>query len=342
MIFTLMYLVPIALAAAGGACVAESQSGISLADLVQQSSDLARLQERVATYADDGRYSIVDLYRSQLELEKRSGWILEEVFREETGLSDGSRITLPSNCLRTIRTGPALWILTGIHGEEPAGPNALVDSFEILDKLEKSGTPLVVMPLLNPLGYQRNWRYPNAAAYSETAPGASVGDSDHLLPDRRNRPRSPRPACPQAASLTAKVLSLVREYPPVLVLDLHEDNLLQKGYIYSQGKRGADDPVARLLVELLVRNEFPILTTGKTRFGETIIGGIVAGVTDGSIDELLSAPAIVLNGSPQKGPSAPSVLVLETSSMDMPLPARKKVHATVLGALKQLWTAAMP
>jgi hypothetical protein len=231
--------------------------------------------------------------------------------------------------------------MTGIHGEEPAGPNALVDSLGILEMLAKSGIPMVVMPLLNPLGYQRNWRYPNAAVYSRTAPGTSVGDSDHLLPDARNKPRSAKPACPEAASLTARVLSLAAEYPPVLVLNLHEDNLLRKGYIYSQGKRGAEDPVARLLVELLLENKFPILTAGTTRFGEAIHGGIVAGVKDGSIDELLSAPAIVQNGSLRKGPAAPTVIVLETSSMNMSLPARKRVHATVLAALDRLWAEAV-
>jgi hypothetical protein len=301
--------------------------------------DLQQLRRRVATYDEDGRISIVDLYRAQCELAKKPGWILEEVFGEVL-LRDGERIPLPSTCLRTERTGPALWILTGIHGEEPAGPNALAENMAALIDLQQRGIPLVVLPLLNPLGYQQNWRYPDAAVYSATGPGSSVGDSDHLLPDAGGKARRPAPACRQSAMLTARVLELARAYPPRLVLDLHEDNLLQKGYLYSQGRDGVGDPAARAMITLLHKEGFPILREGKTRFGETVKDGIVHVTQDGSIDELLSAPAIVVNGTRRQGPAGTSVLVLETSSMNTPLAARKKIHATVLAALGELWEKA--
>jgi hypothetical protein len=140
--------------------------------------------------------------------------------------------------------------------------------------------------------------------------------------------------------LTSRVLELARDYPPVLSLDLHEDNLLEKGYLYSQGRDGASDAVAQAIVRLLVRHRFPVLMEGKTRFGESVTGGIVSATKDGSIDELLSAPKILLNGIAQNGPSGKSVLVLETSSMDTPLAERKKVHATVLASLEEFWRLA--
>jgi hypothetical protein len=284
--------------------------------------------------------SLADLYRAQSDMQKHPGWILEELFREEIRLSDGKQIALPANCLRTAHKGQALWVLTGIHGEEPAGPNALAAHLGALAQLADRGVPLVVMPLLNPLGYQRNWRYPDAAVYSETKPGSSVGDSDHLLPGERGGPRRETPACRQARMLTTRVLELAREYPPLLSLDLHEDNLLKAGYLYSQGERGVDDPVAREIVELFLRHQFPILTEGTTRFGETVKGGIIGGVKDGSIDELISAPTVIVDRSPRKGPSGCSVLVLETSSMDTPLADRVKVHTAVLSSLETLWEAA--
>ncbi len=268
--------------------------------------------------------------------------MLEEVFREEIELADGERCVLPSNCLRTRRKGPALWLLTGIHGEEPAGPDALAESLPVLLKLERSGIPLVAFPLLNPLGYQRNWRYPNAAVYSKSAPGSSVGDSDHLLADDKGKPRSPHPACRQAGLLTARVLELARVYPPLLAIDLHEDNLLSQGYIYSQGALGAEDPVAQAVVRLFREHGFSILMEGRTRFDEEVNGGIVSGVKDGSIDELLSSPTVLVSGKPAAGPGGRSVLVVETSSMNSRIGERKRVHSTVIASLPSLWRFALP
>jgi hypothetical protein len=323
--------------------VAETKGGRSLMDMVRESgsgSGLQSLRNKVRTYDKDGRKSIVDLYEAQWELQRKPGWVLEEIFREEITLADGEPIALPSNCLRTAHKGEALWILTGIHGEEPAGPNALAGSLDVLVRLEKQGIPLVVMPLLNPLGYQKNWRYPNAAVYSASKPGSSVGDSDHLLPDGHGKPRRATPACREAERLTAKVLDLARDYPPALTLDLHEDNLLEKGYVYSQGRRGAADPVALNIADLFLKRGFPILMQGTTRFGEAVRKGIVSNVKDGSIDELLSAPTVIVNGSAVKGPDGGSILVLETSSKNTPLADRMRVHTAVIASLESLWQTA--
>jgi hypothetical protein len=301
--------------------------------------ELQNLRNRLATYDRDGRMSIVDLYRIQNLLIKQ-GWMAEEIFREEVPLATGDRMALPSNCLRTPRKGPALWILAGIHGEEPAGPNALAENIAAIEVLRKLDIPIVILPLLNPLGYQRNWRYPNVAVYSESTPGSSVGDSDHVLPDEAGSARRPAPACPQSGLLARKVLELARDYPPILTLDLHEDSLLDKGYLYSQGPRGENDPIAREIVALFVDNQFPILMEGTTRFGEAVKGGIISGARDGSIDELLSAAVVIVDGSAQKGPSGSTVLVLETSCKGTKLAERKIVHKKVLELLPQLWEKA--
>ena len=312
-------------------------SELSLMDLARQPiADLPALRKSIATYADDGRRSLVDLYRAQADLARRPGWLLEEIFSEKLTLADGAVVTLPSNVLRTTSRGPALWLLTGVHGEEPAGPNALAESLNVLADLERQGLPVVVMPLLNPLGYQRNWRYPDTAQYSQANPGASVGDSDHLLPDDRGEPRRSTPACPQAEKLTSKVLALARDYPPLLALDLHEDNLLDKGYLYSQGALGAGDPLAGDLVRLFVSSQFPILLDGATRFGEKVRNGVVSGVNDGSIDELLSSSFVIVNHERRVGPSGKSVLVVETSAKSTRLADRKKVHAAVIATLPAL------
>ncbi len=112
----------------------------------------------------------------------------------------GTSVPLPIVALRSPVKGPAIWILAGIHGEEPAGPNAVAAAIDDIAKLGEH-RPVVLLPLLNPHGYARNWRYLNVAEYSESVDGQSVGDSSHLLPDtpesgsgrvrRRRRARKP-------------------------------------------------------------------------------------------------------------------------------------------------------
>ncbi|HPZ07104.1 MAG TPA: hypothetical protein PL110_03250 [Candidatus Eremiobacteraeota bacterium] len=295
------------------------------------------ITDSITSYDQDGRKSIIELYKVQLELKNKYGWEMEEIFTEEILLENKQVLLLSANCLKTLSKGPALWVISGIHGEEPAGPNAITENIEIFAKLDKKGIPVVLLPLCNPLGYYKNWRYPNTPEYSETIPGHSVGDSEHLLPDKSEQARSKVPSSTESDAFTKKVLELSNEYPPVIVLDFHEDNLLEKGYIYSQGPLGIEDPAATKIVDLFLENNFPIHLSGKTRFNEDIKGGIISGVQDGSIDELLSAKKIILNGTLIEGPSAKSVIVIETSSMNTVLSERIKVHSKIMSIIEDLW-----
>lgn len=319
-------------------CLPEDREPANLRVVVGAGGARAEAMRRdLRTYRQDGRKSIADLYAVQIELRDRHGWILEDVFTAEIATARGEKVLLPATCLRTPKKGPAFWLLTGIHGEEPAGPNAVAEHVRTLAALADKGVPVVLLPLCNPLGYYRNWRYPDAEKYSETRPGSSVGDSDHLLPDEKGGPRRAAPISPECAALTSKVLELSRDYPPRVSLDMHEDDRVARGYLYSQGRAGADDPVARDIVRIFLGHGFPIQLDGETRFGETIRGGIISGVRDGSIDELLGAPTVLVKGVRQEGPGAQSAIVLETSSMKTPLAQRVKVHGTVLEAAGSLW-----
>ena len=85
---------------------------------------------------------------------------------------------------RTPHRGEALWILSGIHGEEPAGPNAIAANLASLTQLADAGVPIVVIPLANPNAYRHNWRYPNTPERDwKKGGGYSVGDAEYLLPD---------------------------------------------------------------------------------------------------------------------------------------------------------------
>ena len=287
----------------------------------------------------DGRMPIEELYRSYLTLLDK-GWELDIIARSQP---DGRAYALPIIALRTRRTGDAAWILSGVHGEEPAGPNAIALSLDDIAALGDHRA-VVLLPLNNPHGYVHNWRYLNRADYSETEEGQSVGDSSHLLADPENptQPRAPMPSSPEADAITAYILAQLADYPPAASIDLHEDNLIHEGYVYSQGRLGATDPLALIAVRALQDSGIPLKMGGETRFGEPIFSGIIGPVTDGSIDELMSAEYLVVAGQQVPGPAARTVLVVETPAARVTLNKRANAHAALLKQLTRELSSRSP
>jgi hypothetical protein len=292
------------------------------------------LSEAVQTYPD-GRAPVQELFRAYLSLLDR-GWQLDIITESRPA---GRAYALPIIALRSPRSGAAVWILSGIHGEEPAGPNAIAASIDEIAALGAKRA-VVLLPLNNPQGYANNWRYLNMATYSATVQGQSVGDSSHLLADPGNPalPRAPAASSPEAGAITAYVLRQAADYPPVISIDLHEDNLIREGYVYSQGAAGADDPLALAAVRVLEENGIPLKMSGETRFGEPISGGIIGPVIDDSIDELMSASSIMVEGEPRPGPAARTVLVFETPADRIDLQKRIDAHAALLRKLTRQLT----
>jgi hypothetical protein len=289
------------------------------------------ISDTVQTYPD-GRKPIEELYRNYLTLLDK-GWQLDIVSQSRPA---GKDYALPIIALRSPRVGQAVWILSGIHGEEPAGPNAIAASIDAVAALGEK-RPVVLLPLNNPQGYAHNWRYLNMAIYSETVEGQSVGDSSHLLvdPEKPAMARAPAASSPEAGAITAYVLKMVAEYPPAISIDLHEDNLIREGYVYSQGVLGAADPLALAAVRVLEENGIPLKMSGETRFGEPISDGIIGPVVDSSIDELMSAASIIVEGQPRPGPAARTVLVFETPADRIDLQTRIDAHAALLRELSR-------
>jgi hypothetical protein len=287
------------------------------------------IPEGIATHAD-GRAPIESLYGKYLSLVDR-GWKAEVVVQSQPA---GTDRPLPVIALRSPTPGPAIWILAGVHGEEPAGPNAIAETIDDIAKLG-AHRPVVLMPLLNPQGYARNWRYLNVATYSADVEGQSVGDSSHLLASAEDagKARAPAASSREADAITGYVLRRQADYPTVTSIDLHEDNLINEGYVYSQGTEGAKDELAITAVNVLRESGVPIKMSGKTRFDEPVERGIIGPVTDGSIDELMSARSIVLSGAAKPGPGAATVLVLETPAAALPLARRISAHAALLRLL---------
>lgn len=282
------------------------------------------------SYEQDGRKSIKDIYESFYRLENEF-WN-KEVLHQQKFRAKRKKPTLPILAFRTKLKGPALWLISGIHGEEPAGPNAISEHIGFLNDLARK-IPVVLLPLCNPVGYSLNWRYPDRKFRPRNPEEAkSVGASEHYLQDLKNphKPRKKKPDCEEAFAITSFVLKYNKSYPPVLVLDFHEDESSRNIYIYSQGKLGANDPVTKEIVKILQREGFKLKMYGKTDFGEKIIEGVVSSVNDGSIDELLGTRQVIINGNLKRKKAAKSVIVIETNTKHVHLSQRMKVHREVL------------
>ena len=283
----------------------------------------------VATH-DDGRASIQEIYAAYDALLDK-GWTRDVITVSKPA---GTTVGLPIIALKSPKAGPAAWFLTGVHGEEPAGPNALAASVDALAALGER-YPVVILPLCNPHGYARNWRYLNVAVYSEEIDGQSVGDSSHMLLAQApaTGPRAPAASSPEADAITRYILETSTQYPPRYSIDLHEDNLIDEGYVYSQGVNGAEDPLAIEAVGILRANNIGIKMGGQTRFAEDIVDGIIGPVTDSSVDELMSATRIWHNGAESDGPAAHTVLVFETPAAHLSIEQRAQAHAGLLERL---------
>jgi hypothetical protein len=294
-----------------------------------------------ASFTADGRSTVLQLTNRYESLSTDHGWSMETVYTYPG--ADGLAIRAWS----TPRQGPAMWILAGIHGEEPAGPNAIAAHLESIVALAGTGVPVVVIPLCNPKAYRSNWRYPNTPERDWHKGGYSVGDAEYLLPDLETgaQPRAAAAPGPETLALTQFVLQLAASYPPQLVLDLHEDELsTDGGYIYSQGSRTADNPVGAEVIRLLQASGIPIRQSGRTRFGEPIVDGVISRddqgqpIRDGSVDELLASTEVFEDGRKIPGPAARTVIVVETPAFaGSKFELRVAAQSAVVEHVQELW-----
>ena len=291
---------------------------------------------KLETYKRDKRKPIEEIYNSFSRLGKN--WVGDVIAYQKADSGKNKDILLPIIGFRTKNKGNAIWIIAGIHGEEPAGVNAIARKLKFINKIGKK-IPIVILPLCNPSGYWRNWRYPTKKKMSRTYDLSSVGDSEHYLInlEKPNKPREKEPSSKVAKIFSSYVLRLSKKYKPFLVLDLHEDASKRKIYIYSQGRLGANDPIAKEVVSILRKTGLRIYEKGKTFFRQKISGGIVSNVHDGSIDELLSSKYIILGKRRVKGPYARSVIVVETNTVGIPLSKRVKIHSKILKRIREFY-----
>ena len=201
--------------------------GLSVAWLALGVALVAGLPAEAADeYVADGRLPLTSIMARFDTLTTEHGWHADTIFAypDQPGLA--------IKAWRTTQQGPALWLLAGVHGEEPAGPNAIARQLPVLAQLAAQGVPMVVIPLANPRAYRHHWRYPNTPERDwKTGGGYSVGDAEYLLPDlgAGTQARAAQAPGPETLALTRHVLQLAQQYPPRLVIDLHEDELSTAG-----------------------------------------------------------------------------------------------------------------
>lgn len=290
--------------------------------------------KNISCYDKDGRISLFDLYKRFFVLVEKYNWSYDVIFNEKYLGFDGKEINIPVYAFRTKKLGKSFWILSGIHGEEPAGPNALAYSVKKIAELGRI-MPIVFMPMLNPIGYIKNFRYPNE--YRDSKIGKSVGDADHFLLGENGKSRIKKPSNKQSKSLSEYILNVSKKYPPLVSIDHHEDELLNKSYIYSQGIMGQNDPIAiEIMNAIKLSKKISVQKNGLTRFGEKIINGIVGQVKDGSVDELIASPKIIVRGRIKKGLSCLTSVVVETPAKSRILLDRIEINKLVINTYKKL------
>lgn len=281
--------------------------------------------QKIETYNRDKRISLDKLYDSYEKLNKKL-WDKEVIFIEAD-----DKYLLQVLGFRTKKKGKALYLIAGIHGEEPAGVNAIAKNIFFLNNLARK-IPIVLIPLANPKGYRRNWRYPNQKRYSKKKQYLSVGDAEPFLIIGKKKKISN-----QARLMNHFIINSIKTHPPILSLNFHEDESKTGAYIFSHGKLGAKDPIARKIVKILKKKGFKFYNKSKTRFNEPITEGIVTEVKDNSIDELLASKQILLDKKKIKGPNAKSVIVIETNSLGIPLKKRVNTHSKILKLSKKFF-----
>jgi hypothetical protein len=116
---------------------------------------------------EDGRAPIEELCQAYTSC---WAWLAMDVIAQS---HHGQRSMPCLIALRSPHPGKAVWILAGMHGEEPAGPNAIAASIEAIAELGAKRA-VVLLPLNNPHGYARNWRYLNMPVYSAEVEGVGL------------------------------------------------------------------------------------------------------------------------------------------------------------------------
>lgn len=212
---------------------------------------------------------------------------------------------------RTRKQGKAIWILAGIHGEEPAGPAGIAYATPYLRIID---VPVVVIPVCDPFSYAR-----------EERPTFSMTDASAFMFSSRFKIQRQ-----DTYSFYKNLETLAEKYTPTLVLDLHEDDLAAGFYSYIHGTSNIipDEVVRKFMSDLFPKFKVTFEEDENTRLGEPIVDGIVRVTNDGSIDAYMNKKFGALS------------IAFETPSAELPLKHRASIHARFIEQMIEKWAHA--
>lgn len=279
-----------------------AQSNKDLSDAIDYKNEVAkRALWEEHRFTADGRLTLESLYEIYDQLEQE-GWTKELVYTETITKHTGETVSYPVYAYSYKGEHPeSIWILGGVHGEEPAGPNAFAHSINIIKDLKNKGVSSVFIPVLNPAGYDRDWRYFDVPRDRDAGFNSSVTDSEHVLyskiPGHEHELMHHEPRNEFAGKVISWITNKSREFKPLVVFDHHEDLLERLGrvddaFTYSYVYGDEHSPViknmcAEVSAALSANGAVSLAegTTGFSHLNEKIENGIIMNSWDGSADQ---------------------------------------------------------
>jgi len=243
-------------------------------------------------------------------------------------------LSLPIISINNNKKGPAIWILAGMYGNEPSGPNMLAQNIANIAR-ELSDIPTLILPLCNPQGYRLNQRYLNDVV--ENVDGLKVDDASHVLLDYKPNsidfvegysPRSEAQSY-ESEQIVSYLISESAKRPPILVIDLQEKNSTN-GHIDSYGTHRYDGKHIYSVVDAMakavnVSKYNPVTSDNPTT------KSIEYPINDGTITEFIAASRIIY-GDIIRGISAKTVFKTKVPTIDTSLYTQMQAQQNALYA----------
>lgn len=188
---------------------------------------------------------------------------IQRCFAVEFLAVPGEEFRLARFSTRVSADSPLLMIMAGCHGEEPAPPLAIFTRYRRIAKAaEKHRVNLVVYPLVNPWGFERNARLNREG----------LNCNSQWI--HRNGER--------VANEVTVISRDLRRRKPFLFASLHEDDDVQEEFsLFSFGERAYERPLLKV-----GETYFPILRDGEYD-GVCVKGGVAYDHHDGSAEDML-------------------------------------------------------
>jgi hypothetical protein len=169
--------------------------------------------------------------------------------------------------LKHVSAGrPLLMLMAGCHGEEPASPLAFFKNYKrISECAEKHRVNLVIYPLVNPWGFDRNKRRNREG----------LGCNDNWVHQVKGE---------RIAEEVKAISRDLKKYQPAIFASLHEEDGSREFYLFSFGDRKYEKPLFQA-----VAKHFSIRPDGKYEDGKLIVkNGAVYDQHDDSAEDFLS------------------------------------------------------